>query len=105
MVDIVGISTTQNQANRVAERGSTRGVSSKSSSSSESSSSSGTGDRIEISAGAKEASLVQRLVGLAQSEPDTRPEAVERAKEKLANGEFEGTEVSRQAAKKILGVI
>ena len=103
MVDILGINATQNQANRVTEKSSARGTSSKTSASSSSSSAS-TGDRIEISAGAKEASAVRRLVGLAQTEPDVRPEAVAQAKEKLANGEFNGAEVSRETAKKILGL-
>lgn len=105
MVDILGISTTQNQASRVSERSSTRSVSSKTSTSSESSSSSASsGDRIEISAGAKEASAVRRLVSIAQAEPDVRPDAVAQAKERLARGEYDGVEVSRQTAKKILGV-
>lgn len=101
MVDIVGINTTQHQA-RVSERSSARNIGSKSSETSSSSSSSG--DRIEISAGAKEASAVRRLVGLAQAEPDVRPQAIAQAKERLANGEFEGIDVSRQTAKKILGI-
>jgi anti-sigma28 factor (negative regulator of flagellin synthesis) len=103
MVDIVGINSAQNHANRVTERGSAKNVGSKTRESSSSSSSS-SGDRIEISAGAKEASAVSRLMGLAQAEPDVRPEAVAEAREKLANGEFEGLDVSRDAAKKILGV-
>ncbi len=102
MVDILGINTTQTQASRVSERSSTRSASTKSTRDSGSSPSSG--DRIEISAGAKEASAVRRLVSIAQAEPDVRPEAVAQAKERLANGEFSGVEVSRQAAKKILGV-
>ena len=58
----------------------------------------------EISAGAKEAHTVGRLVQSARSQPEVRAEAVARAKEKLENGEYEGVVVSRETAKKILGL-
>ncbi len=102
MVDIVGINSAQNHANRVTERASSKNIGTKTRESNSSAPSSG--DRIEISAGAKEASAVSRLIGLAQAEPDVRPEAVAQAREKLASGQFEGLDVSRNAAKKILGV-
>ena len=102
MVDIVGINSTNNQVNRVADRSVAKVSSSKGRE--PDSSSAEVGDRIEISAGAKEASVLTRLVSSAQAEPDVRPEAVSRAKEKLDSGGFNGIEVSRQAAKKILGI-
>ncbi len=101
MVDIVGLNSTQNQINRITERATTRVASAKSK---ETSSASSPSDRIEISAGAKEASIVRRLVGVAQAEPDVRPDAVAQAKERLANGQYQGIEVSRETAKKILGM-
>ncbi len=99
MVDIVGINTTNQQTNRVSGTPSKGNVSK----GRESNSTNATGDRIEISAGAKEAQSVKRLVSSAQAEPDFRPEAVAAAKEKLEKGEFDGIEVSRQTARKILG--
>ncbi|RJP31964.1 MAG: flagellar biosynthesis anti-sigma factor FlgM [Candidatus Omnitrophota bacterium] len=103
MVDIVGINNTAQQANRIAERSTSKspGTRGKETSSAPSSSS---GDRIEISAGAKEAQVVKKLVAAAQAEPDVRPEAVNAAKERLENGGYDGIEVSRQTAKKILGI-
>ncbi|MBN2325721.1 MAG: flagellar biosynthesis anti-sigma factor FlgM [Candidatus Omnitrophica bacterium] len=101
MVDISGIGNTQNQANKITERSSTRSGGSKSNEAS--SSSSAASDRLEISAGAKQAGAVQRLTSLAQTSQDVRPEAVAQAREKLEKGEYEGVEVSRETAKKILG--
>lgn len=99
MVDIVGINST-NQPNRVSDRPAAKNASK----AKESPSSSSQSDRIEISAGRREADAVRRLVQLAQAEPDIRAEAVAQAKEKLANGEYEGREVSRETAKSILGL-
>lgn len=101
MVDIVGINSTSNQPNKVTERGSSKTTSSKMK---DTPSSSPVGDRIEISANAKEASTIGRLVDLAQSESDIRPEEVEKARERLENGEYNGIEISRQTAKKMLGI-
>ena len=100
MVDIVGIGSS-NQPNRVSDRPAAKNASK----AKESTSSSSQSDRIEISAGRKEADVVKRLVNLAQSEPDIRAEAVAQAKERLANGEYEGREVSRETAKRILGIL
>ncbi len=102
MVDITGINATPQQANRVSGRTANKTDAAKNT---EAVSAVNGGDRIEISAGAKEAQTVQKLVSSAQSEPDVRPEAVARAKERLENGEYEGVDVSRQAAKNILGVL
>lgn len=103
MVDISGINSSNNQLNRVTDRSGNRagGVSKNKADSPGATSQS---DRIEISASAKEASAITRLVSSAQSEPDIRPEAVAQAKAKLESGGFEGVEVSRQAARKILGI-
>jgi anti-sigma28 factor (negative regulator of flagellin synthesis) len=101
MVDIVGISSSS-QTNRVSDRPSAKGSAAKVKSTSSPSSQS---DRIDISAGKREADAVKRLVSLAQSGSDIRPEAVTQAKEKLANGEYEGIEVSRETAKRILGIM
>lgn len=102
MVDISSIGNTQNQANKITERNSTRGAESKSAETS--SNSSASSDRLEISAGAKQASAVGRLANLAQASQDVRPEAVAQAKEKIEKGEFEGIEVSRETARKMLGL-
>ncbi len=101
MVDIVGINNTTQQANKIADRSASKSAASKSK---EATVAPSTGDRIEISAGVKEAQAVKRLVAAAQSEPDVRPEAVATAKERLQNGEYNGVEASRTAAKKILGM-
>ncbi|MBZ0258939.1 flagellar biosynthesis anti-sigma factor FlgM [bacterium] len=102
MVDIVGINSSANHPNRVGDRGSVAKGSS--SQAKETSSTTTNSDRIEISAGARQVGVLSRLVKTAQAEPNVRADAVARAKEKLENGEFEGVEVSRDAAKKILGV-
>ncbi len=102
MVDIVGINNTTQQTNRISDRSTSKSTSTKSK---ESSSTPSAGDRIEISAGAKEAQVVKKLVAAAQAEPDVRPEAVAAAKERLQNGEYDGVDVSRQTAKKILGIL
>ncbi|MDX9753374.1 MAG: flagellar biosynthesis anti-sigma factor FlgM [bacterium] len=100
MVDIVGLGSATHQPNRISDRPAAKGSAAKG----KDSVSVSAGDRIEISAGRKEADAVNRLVQMAQSEPEVRAEAVARAKEKLANGEYEGIEVSRATAKKILGI-
>lgn len=100
MVDIVGLNTTTQNAARIADRANARASSSKG----KENSSAVAGDRIEISAGAKEAQSIKRLVSAAQAEPDFRPEAVSKAREKVENGELDGIEVSRQTARKILGI-
>lgn len=100
MVDITGVNSSNLQPNRVTDRSSTR---SSSSSSSGTTGSSSTGDRIEISSGARQASSLRSLVQTAQAEPDVRPEAVAQARERLESGGYQGAEVSREAAKKILG--
>lgn len=99
MVDISGINPSNLQPNRVTDRVSGRG----NAPARQDSVSTSTGDRIEISTGAREVSTLRRLVQTAQSQSDIRPEAVARAKEKLDNGEYEGVEVSRSAAQRILG--
>ena len=101
MVDIVGINSTTQLTNRVSDRTASKSASSKTK---ESSTTVVSGDRIEISAGAKEAQVVKKLVAAAQAEPDVRPDAVAAAKERLTNGGYDGVGVSRQAAMKILGI-
>ncbi len=102
MVDIVGINSSANQPNRVGGRDNVaKGSSSEAKSSSSTTPAS---DRIDISAGARQVGVLSRLVKTAQAEPNVRADAIARAKEKLENGEFEGVDVSRDAAKKILGV-
>ncbi|MGI6458460.1 MAG: flagellar biosynthesis anti-sigma factor FlgM [bacterium] len=101
MVDITGVNSQPNQPNRIENRSVSKSSASKSK---ESSTSGSAGDRIEISADAKEAHTVGRLVQSARSQPEVRAEAVARAKEKLENGEYEGVVVSRETAKKILGL-
>lgn len=101
MVDIVRINSSGNQINRVQDRPAAR--SSESTSSSSSSSAPQT-DTIDIGAGAREASVVQRLVASAQASPNVRAEAVAAAKAKLANGEFNTREAFQGAAKGILGI-
>lgn len=103
MVDIVGINSSSNQPNRVSDRSQVGKSGGQKARETGSSSSSAPTDRIEISAGVREAGVLNRLVQTAQAQPEVRAEAVAAAKEKLANGEFEGVEVSRNAAKKILG--
>jgi anti-sigma28 factor (negative regulator of flagellin synthesis) len=100
MVDITGIGSQPNQPNRVTERSVAKTSASKSK---ESPNATSTGDRVEISAGAKEAHTLGRLVSVAQAQPEVRPEAVAKAKEKLENGAYQGVEVSRETARKILG--
>jgi hypothetical protein len=58
-------------------------------------------DSLEISSGAKEAQVVSHLVEAARSSPSVRPDAVEHARETLAQGGYEGEQVSREAAKRI----
>jgi len=101
MVDIVGINTTTQQTNRVSSRATAKSEAAKAP---EAKSTASSGDRIDISAGVQQMQSVKRLVAAAQAEPDYRPEAVSRAKERLDNGEYEGVEVSRQTARKILGL-
>ncbi len=101
MVDLTGINTQANQANRVTERPAPKGTSAKSN---EPAATPSPTDRIEISAGAKEAQTVSNLVQLAQAESDIRPSVVTQAREKLEQGGYDGLEASRQAAKKILGL-
>ncbi|MFB3787284.1 MAG: flagellar biosynthesis anti-sigma factor FlgM [bacterium] len=101
MVDLTGINTQANQANRVTERAVSKGTGAKAN---EPAATPSPTDRIEISAGAKEAQTISNLVQLAQAESDMRPAVVAQAKEKLEQGEYEGIEASRQAAQKILGV-
>ncbi|MFH1737462.1 MAG: flagellar biosynthesis anti-sigma factor FlgM, partial [bacterium] len=101
-VDIRSIGNLQPQP-RVTERsGGSSAAASKKAVAGEPSSQS---DSVEISTGAKEAQAVSRLVGSAQSSPDIRPEAVQRARETLERGGYEGVEVSREAAKNILGLL
>ena len=102
MVDIVGVNSSTTQPARVSDRSVAKGGSAKSKGESVSSASS---DRLDISTGGKEVkSVVDRLIVTAQAEPDIRPEEVSRAKERLDNGDYNGIEVSRQTAKKILGL-
>ncbi len=101
MVDITGVNTSSNQPNRITERSISRAGGSKSKNVS---SSATAGDRVDISAGVKEADTVKKLVQSAQSQPEIRPELVAAVKERLERGEYEGVEVSRQTAKKILGI-
>jgi anti-sigma28 factor (negative regulator of flagellin synthesis) len=101
MVDLTGVNAQSNQANRVTERAAAKSGGTKAK---EPAAMAPPTDRIEISAGAKEAQTISHLVQLAQAEPEIRPEAVAQAKEKLAQGGYEGIEVSRQTAKKILGM-
>ena len=101
MVDIRSIGNLQPQP-RVTERsGGSSAAASKKAAASEPSQS----DSVEISAGAKEAQVASRLVESAQSSPDIRPEAVQRARETLERGGYDGVEVSREAAKNILGLL
>lgn len=101
MVDIVGLSSSTQQTNRITDRPAAKSSAARAK---ESTSSPARGDQIDISTGRKEAVTVSRLILAAQAEPDIRAEEVARAKEKLDNGEYEGREVSRQTAKKILGL-
>lgn len=103
MVDIFGINSTPNQPNRVTDRPVSKASSSKTKETT-SSSSTTSSDRIEISSGAKEAQSINRLITVAQAQPEVRADAVARAKERLENGEYKGVEVSRQAARRILGL-
>lgn len=101
MVDIVRINSTGSQVNKIPDRPAAK--STESSSSSASSSAPQT-DTIELGAGAREASVVSRLVSAAQAEPNVRADAVAAAKEKLANGEFNTRAAFEGAAKGILGI-
>ncbi len=102
MVDI-GVIGNQFQPNRVTERSTgSSGVTSKKSASAAKST---TKDSVEISSDAKEAQNVVRLVKAARSSPDVRTDAVERARETLAKGGYDGVEVSREAAKNMLGLL
>ena len=100
-MSITGVNNTPNQPNRVTERGGVTRNSDVKSKEVQSTSSSTNSDSIEISAGAKEAGTVQRLTQSAQTSPDIRVDVVAAAKEKLANGEYEGVEISRQTAEKL----
>ncbi len=102
MVDIVGLNNNTNQPNRV-DKSSSKGVNARNKEAPETTSSSVAKDTIDIAAGAKEAQAVKRLIASAQAQPDVRADAVEAAKQKLANGGFDGRDVSEQAARKILG--
>ena len=62
-------------------------------------------DSVQISQGAKEAQVVSRLVSDAKSTPDIRPEVVQKARETLERGGYDGVEVSREAARNILGLL
>ena len=101
MVDIVRINSSGSQVNRIPDRASPKASEAKASSGS---SSSLPTDTLDIGTGAREASIVKRLISIAQSEPNVRAEAIAVAKEKLSNGDFEGIEVSRDTAKRILGI-
>ncbi len=101
MVDITGIGNQPVQSGRAAERSSSSSRSRDGVAASVSSSSSAS-DSVEISAAAKESQTVSRLVGAVKSSPDVRAEAVAQAKQTLADGGFEGRNVSRQAAENIL---
>lgn len=100
MVDITRIDNQTVQSTRSAER--TNASSRAKSSSASTSSSNVTTDSVEISAAAKEGQTVARLVSAAKAEPSVRADAVEKAKDTLAKGGFEGREVSRKTAEKIL---
>jgi len=100
MVDIVGVNNSTTQPSRVSDRTVAKTNAARKREDTVSTTAS---DRLDISAGVKEAQVVKRLVQTAQTEPDIRPEEVSRAKERLDNGEYNGVEVSRQTAKKILG--
>ena len=100
MVDIVGISSSTQQTNRITDRPAAKASAARA----KESSSSTRGDQIDISTGRREAVTVSRMIKAAQAEPDVRAEEVARAKEKLENGEYDGTDVSRATAKKILGL-
>ncbi|MBI1387363.1 MAG: hypothetical protein GC154_02815 [bacterium] len=103
MVDLSSIQPSSNRPNQISERSVSKTSSNRAKESSSTPSTST--DRIEISAGAREAGVLNRLVKSAQSEPDVRVDAVEQARQRLANGEYEGVEVSRETAKKILGFV
>lgn len=100
MVDIVRINSTGSQVNKIPDRPATKSVESKSSSAT----SAPQTDTIELGAGAREASVVSRLVSSAQASPNVRADAVAAAKEKLANGEFNTRAAFEGAAKGILGI-
>lgn len=100
MVDIVRINS-GNQVSRIPDRPAAKSTESTSSSSTFSAPQT---DTIDIGAGAREASVVQRLVAAAQASPNVRADAVAAAKEKLANGEFNTRAAFEGAAKGILGI-
>lgn len=101
MVDLIGINSNNLNPNRVQDRSSARSSEVKRDTANTGNTSS---DRIEISSGARDMSALRNLVQTAQAQPEVRTEAVEKARQKLENGEFNGVEVSREAAKNILGV-
>lgn len=100
MVDIGSVGNLPLQPSRVERSSRSPGAASKPPVAGESSAGDNA-DSIEISAGAKKAQTVSRLVEAAQSSPPVRADAVEQARETLAQGGYEGEEVSREAARRI----
>lgn len=103
MVDITGIGNQSVQSSRATERSQSTARSKEAKATSGGAST--VSDSVELSEGAREGQTLNRLVGSAKSSPDVRAEAVSQAKQTLADGGFEGREVSRRAAENILDSI